>query len=404
MLEFIDSSFVEFDLSEVVCVVDVGELQIAELWHGPTGSFKDIALGLVGKLLNYFLAKRGECATVLVSTAGNTGGAVAHCLAGSTCANVIMLYPKDRVDRVQELQMGTVAAENVTVYATRESSVEDNDAVLKRLFDDRQLVERHNLMGLNSVNIGRILMQVVHFFYCYFKVCKEIGNEVVFSVPTGGCGNLAAGIIARLMGIPIKFIVGVNHNDVIHRMIQTGTIQQPREILPSFASAIETGSPSNMERILALLTNSAELIAEQMSDWKSKSKMELTSFQLAALQKIMWSSSVSEREILCVINEVKTRYDYDVCPQTAVAISAARKFTDERRKGVLDFVTQAPIVCLSTATLGKYTAVAAKAGVVAPCFLAVAALQDHPMKSILLQEGEDWEAVIRCQIARLRKC
>lgn len=254
----------------------------------------------------------------------------------------------------------------------------------------------------NSLNVSRVLMQIVHFFYAYFCVCTTVGDEVIFSIPTGGCGNLAAGVIARLMGLPVKFIVAVNHNDIIHRAISSGAIQRPKQIIHSHASGIDAGSPSNMERVLALLTDDAVLIAKQMSDWESCGKVDLTSFQLIAIQKLMWSTSVSEQEILDVIKEVKTQHDYDICPQTAVAISAAQKFSMSRqgheRLLISQTVTCLPVVCLSTASLAKYTGVGAKAGVAAPCPPAFKALYDLPQKMIQLCAGEDWEKIIRDRI------
>lgn len=394
-VELIDAGFSQFTFPEIVSVVNVGDLKVAELWHGPTGSFKDISLGLINQLINYFLSKTKERATVLVSTAGNTGSAVARCFAGSDHVDVIVMYPKQGVDEVQELQMCTVLADNVTIFGSETSSCDDNDVVLKQLFSDHKLVKQHSLIGLNSMNIGRVLIQMIHFFYIYFKVCSEVGDDVVFSVPTGGCGNLAAGVIAKMMGLPVKFIVAVNHNDLIHRIIATGEMKRHERVLYSHANAISTGSLGNMERILALLTKDSELIAQQMSDWESLGSVNLTSFQLMTIQKLMWSFSVSEQEILDVMKEVKTGYSYDICPQTAVAIFAARKFLVD---GLLNYgtetVTSSRVVCLSTATLVKYTRVAALAGVEVPCLPAFMALQDLPQKTISLQQGEDWGQIV----------
>ena len=395
-LELIEAAFSQFNFSEIISVVNVGNLKVAELWHGPTGSFKDIALGLVSQLINYFLSTAKEKATVLVSTAGNTGGAVTQCFAGSDHVDVIVMYPKKGVDPVQELQMCTVMADNVTIFASEASSCDGNDLVVKRLFADRELVKQHNLMGLNSINIGRVLVQMVHFFYIYFRVCDDVGDDVVFSVPTGGCGNLAAGVIAKLMGLPVKFIVAVNHNDLIHRIIAMGEMKRPKEIMYSHANAIGTGSPGNMERILALLTEDPVLIARQMSDWESRGSVDLTSFQLMAIQKLMWSSSVFEQEILDVIKEVKTGNSYDICPQTAAAMSAARKFLVSCDS--TQTATTSRVVCLSTATLAKCTRVAATAGVDMSCPPAFKALQDLPQKSIFLQQGGDWDKIVRNKI------
>ena len=177
---------------------------------------------------------------------------------------------------------------------------------------------------------------------------------------------------------------------LIHRTIVMGRNEETQGD-PS-VNAIGTGSPGNMERILALLTEDPVLIARQMSDWESRGSVDLTAFQLTAIHKLMWSSSVFEQEIFDVIKEVKTGNRYDVCWQTAVAMSAARKFLVSCDS--TQAVTTSRIVFLSTATLAKYTRVAATAGVDMSCSPAFKALQDIPQKSILLQQGKDWDQIM----------
>lgn len=392
----------------------MGDLLVAEMWHGPTGAFKDIALGLVAKLVNYFLGERGEHATVLVVTSGDTGPAAIHGVLGCNNMDIIVMYPKGRVSHAQELQMSTVDAENVTVYQGEDAIADDGDNLVKHIFNDVKFSHHHNLIMMNSINIGRILVQSVHHFYTYLSACSSVGDEVLISIPTGACGNLASGILAQKMGLPVKFIVGVNHNDIVHQCISTGCLDQPAadDVMQSHASAMDAQIPYNMERVVSFITDDMSIVAEQFNKWYSTGKLDLTPSQLTEIQKRAWSTSVGQEDILDTMREAMAKYNYHLCPHTAVGVRAAKKFcqSPDAQHQLLSLGTSlssTPIVCYATATLAKFKEVAEQAGITAPCPPLIEALYGLPEKARVLRKGDDWEAIVRQrieEISALRNC
>ena len=148
-----DGCFSKSDSPEIIPVSKLGSLLMAELWHGPTGAFKDLTLSVVGRLANLFLQKQGNKATVLVGTSGDTGSASIHSVLGSQNINIVVLYPRGRITRVKELQMTTVSAPNVKVYSLDGTS-DDLDIPIKKLFADAEFVKKYNLVSLNSVKLN----------------------------------------------------------------------------------------------------------------------------------------------------------------------------------------------------------------------------------------------------------
>lgn len=174
----------------------MGSVYVAEMWHGPTGAFKDLTLSVVGRLVDHFLKKQAKTATILVSTSGDTGSAAIHSVINSKNINIVVMYPRNRVSRVQELQMTTINSPNVRVISVDGSS-DDQDLVMKQLNTDTSFAKTYNLTCVNSVNIARVLFQAVHFIYLYLQQCPEATHKVLFHIPSGGLGNLAGGVVAR---------------------------------------------------------------------------------------------------------------------------------------------------------------------------------------------------------------
>ena len=380
---------------------------VAEMWHGPTGAFKDIALGVVAKLVNYFLGESGKHATVLVATSGDTGSAAIHAVLGLDNMDIIVLYPKGRISRIQELQMTTVDAENVTVYGGENCVADDFDTLVKRIFADVDFSHHHNLIMLNSINVGRIVMQTVHYFYAYFKACRSVGDEVLIAVPTGACGNIASGVLAQKMGLPVKFIIGVNHNDVVHKCIMSGCLDQPDDVMQSYASAMDVQVPYNIERVISFITDDTDVVAQQFTSWDATGTMALTAAQQREMRKLMWSTSVTQEEIIETMQEMMSQHNYCVCPHTAVGVFAANKFrhtSDPQRQLVCNdaHLSSTPIVCYATSTLTKFKEVADEAGIAAPGLPSVEALYELPEKGEVLQgDRRNWEVIIRRRIKEI---
>ena len=165
-------------------------LNVAELFNGPTLAFKDLALGVVGQLYEYFLEKAQKHMTVLIGTSGDTGSAAINAVRGMKWVDVVVLLPKGRCTQIQELQMTTVLDDNVHCFGVDGSS-DDLDVPIKAVFADHEYTANNNLCSINSINWARILVQIGHYFYCYFQMAKNVGDPVKIVIPTGACGNIA---------------------------------------------------------------------------------------------------------------------------------------------------------------------------------------------------------------------
>uniref|UniRef100_A0A8C5XFC8 Threonine synthase like 2 n=1 Tax=Microcebus murinus TaxID=30608 RepID=A0A8C5XFC8_MICMU len=173
--------------------------------------------------------------------------------------DIIVLLPKGHCSKIQELQMTTVLKENVHVFGV-EGNSDELDEPIKAVFADVAFVKKHHLMSLNSINWSRVLVQMAHHFFAYFRCASSLDTRplpaVEVVVPTGAAGNLAAGCIAQKMGLPIRLVVAVNRNDIIHRTVQHGDFSLSEAVKPTLASAMDIQVPYNMERIFWLLSGS----------------------------------------------------------------------------------------------------------------------------------------------------
>lgn len=221
-------------------------LFLMRLDRGPTASFKDFAARPMARLMHYFAKKSKRRLTVLVSTSGDTGGAVADAFYGFENISVIVLFPKNGVSAMQRKQMTTLGR-NVTAFAV-DGNFDDCQAIVKQAFNDKDL-ENLNLTSANSINFGRLLPQIVYYFYAYSKLKKNI----VFSVPCGNFGNLMGGVIAREMGLPAeKFVAAVNENDEFPKFLDKGIYRPVEPARTSSSNSMNIGHPSNLARLVDL--------------------------------------------------------------------------------------------------------------------------------------------------------
>eukprot|EP01043_Picozoa_sp_COSAG02_P061309 COSAG02_NODE_8213_length_2655_cov_3.093897_3_plen_301_part_00 len=199
-----DRSFNAFMDDAIVPVVDVGGYQVAELFHGPTLAFKDFGQQVLCKLLDFFATRKGRPTTLVVSTTGDTGPAAIHGALGSQSLRVVVTYPKGQISDIQRRQMTTVNAPNVAVAAF-EGGGDDMDAPIKRLTTDVAFKEAYGVTSVNSINIGRVTVQTIHYFWAYFRAIEQmdtldVGDPLCFAIPTGAMGNVTAGLLAQRMG------------------------------------------------------------------------------------------------------------------------------------------------------------------------------------------------------------
>ncbi|ROT85921.1 threonine synthase-like 2 [Penaeus vannamei] len=173
-----------------------GGLNIVELFHGTTLAFKDLALSVVGGLLDFFLKENSEHVTVLIGTSGDTGSAAIESVRGRESIDIVVLLPHGRCTHIQELQMTTVIEDNVHVYCVDGTS-DELDEPIKRCFADEEFVAKHRLISINSINWGRIMAQVAHYFYTYYQLCSFVGQPLKVVVPTGAAGNITGKLFSE---------------------------------------------------------------------------------------------------------------------------------------------------------------------------------------------------------------
>jgi threonine synthase len=220
-----------------------------ELFHGPTLAFKDFGAKFMAACLKQF--SNDKKITILTATSGDTGAAVAHAFFEVPNIEVVILYPKGKISELQE-KMFTTLGKNIRTVAI-EGTFDDCQHLVKRSFDDPELVKTIGLNSANSINISRLLAQVCYYFEAFAQLPKDQRKQVVVSVPSGNFGNLTAGIIAKTLGLPIKrFIATTNINDTVPRYLETGE-WTPNKTQPTLSNAMDVSSPNNWPRIEYLI-------------------------------------------------------------------------------------------------------------------------------------------------------
>ena len=252
-----------FDCPVTAVAEDIYSL---ELFHGPTLAFKDVGARFMARLLQYFCRddSRSSVINVLVATSGDTGSAVANGFLGVEGIHVYVLYPKDKVSKIQECQFTTLG-QNITAVEV-DGVFDDCQALVKNAFMDEELNGHMRLTSANSINVARFLPQAFYYFNAYARM-KAIGrgDNLVMCVPSGNFGNITAALFGREMGLPVKrFIAANNANDVVYEYLQTGEYV-PRASLRTIANAMDVGDPSNFARIYDLYKGDHGLITGIMS-------------------------------------------------------------------------------------------------------------------------------------------
>lgn len=212
----VDEAYASFDIEETVAFTQLGELQVLELFHGPTLAFKDVALQLLGKLFEHILGVRNQHLNIVGATSGDTGSAAIAGVRGQDNVDIFIMFPTGRVSPLQELQMTSIPDANVHCLSVN-GSFDDCQNLMKTLFADLAFKERYHLGAVNSVNWARVLAQVVYYAYASLHFSKPVS----FCVPTGNFGNIFAGYLAKRMGFPIsRLLLATNDNDILARFSQ----------------------------------------------------------------------------------------------------------------------------------------------------------------------------------------
>lgn len=324
--DLIDRAFSRFRHREVVHLSRLRNgLNVLELWHGVTYAFKDLSLSCTAQFLQYFLEKREKHVTVIVGTSGDTGSAAIESVQGAKNVDIIVLLPKGHCTKIQELQMTTVLKENVHVFGV-EGNSDELDEPIKTVFADVAFVKKHNLMSLNSINWSRVLVQMAHHFFAYFQCTPSLDTHplplVEVVVPTGAAGNLAAGYIAQKIGLPIRLVVAVNRNDIIHRTVQQGDFSLSEAVKSTLASAMDIQVPYNMERVFWLLSGcDSQVTRALMEQFERTQSVNLPKELHSKLSEVVTSESVSDEAITQTMGRCWEENQYLLCPHSAVAVN-----------------------------------------------------------------------------------
>ena len=277
---------------------------VLELFHGPSLAFKDFGARFMSRIMAYFLKENEKTLDVLVATSGDTGGAVALGFLGVPHTRVTILYPKGKVSDIQELQLCT-NGQNIHAIEV-DGTFDDCQSLVKQAFADEDMKDRLRLTSANSINISRLIPQTFYYFNAYAQLKRKGQTKVVFSVPSGNFGNIAAGLLAYKMGLPVQqFIAATNINDTVPRYLETG-VYETRPSVQTYANAMDVGAPSNWIRIMDLFGNDRE--------------------RINALVK---SYSFTDEETLAGINVLYSGHNYIACPHTAIAYLALVKYRSE---------------------------------------------------------------------------
>jgi threonine synthase len=228
-----------------------GRKYVMRLDQGPTASFKDFAGRMMGRLMNYYLKKNNRRLLILTATSGDTGSAIANAFYGFKNINVVVLFPRNEVTPRQRKQMTTLS-ENIRIIGL-DAKFDDCQALVKQAFSDPEL-DYLNLSSANSINIGRLIPQIVYYFYAYTRLCGFPScEEVIFSVPSGNFGDMMGGMLSMQMGLPVKkFVIATNENDEFPAFIRTGKYNKIEPSKNCISSAMNVGHPSNLARFVAI--------------------------------------------------------------------------------------------------------------------------------------------------------
>lgn len=339
----IDDAYATFRHDAVVPLVQIGPNHfLLELFHGPTLAFKDLAMQFLARLMDHILAERDERATIVGATSGDTGGAAIEAFRGRERIDIAILFPDGRVSPVQRRQMTTAREENVRALAV-EGTFDDAQALVKGMFNDQPFRRRMHLSGVNSINWGRIVAQIVY----YFAAAVALGaphRPVSFTVPTGNFGNIFAGYAAKRMGLPIqKLVVATNMNDILHRTLQTGRYEV-RGVTPTTSPSMDIQVSSNFERLLFDLEDREyAAVRRLMAGLGQSGAYSLDDKARKSLAADFASGAAGEADVAATIARLRRDDGIVIDPHTAVGVTVADRF-----------VGDTPMITMSTAHPSKF--------------------------------------------------
>ncbi len=319
----VDASYGEAFQPDVAPVARVGDLFVLELWHGPTMSFKDVALQLLGNIFEYILTRDSGTVNILGATSGDTGSAAIYGVRGRRGIDIFMMHPSGRVAVTQERQMTTVLDDNVHNIAV-EGSFDDCQRIMKTLAADLEFKRRYSLGAVNSVNWARVLAQIVYYFRAAFAVQDETDAPAVrICVPTGNFGNILAAWYAVRMGAPIsQLVLATNENDILARFFNTGEYSLG-SVHRTLAPAMDIQVASNFERYLyyKLDCDARELQTRMAEFSRTGSLLVEPELPGGGPDPLFEAGAATREEILAAIRRCYDQHGYLIDPHTACGYS-----------------------------------------------------------------------------------
>ncbi|MFH1869688.1 MAG: threonine synthase [Pseudomonadota bacterium] len=325
------------------------DFHLLELSNGPTLAFKDMAMQLLGNLFEYVLDRRNETINILGATSGDTGSAAEYAMRGKHGVKVFMLSPEGRMSAFQRAQMYSLQDANIFNIAVR-GMFDDAQDIVKAVSNDAGFKAKYKIGAVNSINWARVAAQVVYYFKGYFEATRSNSEQVAFCVPSGNFGNICAGHIARMMGLPIaRLVLATNENDVLDEFFRSG-VYRPRATAETYVTSspsMDISKASNFERfVFDLVGRDAAMVRKLWREVDAGGSFSLADGPFAARLPgygiVSGSSSHADR--LATIRDVWQRYGQMIDTHTADGVKVAR---EHRVEGV-------PMIVLETAQPVKF--------------------------------------------------
>ncbi|MFN3584065.1 threonine synthase [Phenylobacterium sp.] len=387
MRRMCEEAYATFNHKAVVPLVQIGpDVFLAELFHGPSLAFKDVAMQILARLYDHLLGAQNRTQTIVCATSGDTGGAAVEAFRGRKNVKIVALFPEGRISEVQRRFMTTAEEDNVACVAVK-GTFDDCQAIVKQTFQDQALRQAVDLSGVNSINFARIAAQAVY----YFTTAVALGaphRPASFCVPSGNFGDAFAGYVAMRMGLPVaRIVAATNANDILSRAFETGRYARGA-VQATISPAMDIQSASNFERLYfeGVRRDPVET-ARAFQAFGEAGALDIPPQAFATMRELFRGVAIGEdetvRTIVSTLNETGELID----PHTAVGVAALRHVDDLR----------GPVVVLSTAHAAKFPEDVAKASGVTPALpRGVANLADRRERyEHLPAEAETIKAYVR---------
>ena len=343
-LKLLEEAYSSFDEEDVVKLKEIEENHwVLELFHGPTLAFKDVAMQLLGALLNHFAKEKGEKIVVLGATSGDTGAAAISACARHENVEVYILYPHEKVTEFQRKQMTTTQSKNVYPLAI-ETDFDGCQNIVKKMFLDEDFKHtKVRFIAANSINWARCMTQSVYFFWSYLRLKGK--GDLTFSIPSGNFGHAYAGWTAKEMGLPIKrLIIATNENDVLHQTF-SNNLYAKTNVVQTLAPSMDISVASNFERLLYnLYDNDSSLLAKNMRAFPEKS-IDIPDSKIDAVSNFFKSHCSNDQEIIKQIINTHQIIGYLIDPHTATGVRASNEISPSNE----------PVITMGTAHPAKFS-------------------------------------------------